>query len=149
MRLGIASLRHVGHTFESSNIRGNGTPLRRLRSDLTVPSSRTLALSGLPCLSQEGSSRGQKGKPALRNGAARTVVLAPTGFITNTGRKPEDRSMVDLRGMVVMITGAGGIGSETVRAFAREGCRVAVCDRLDDRLESAREQLERCASEVS
>ena len=57
--------------------------------------------------------------------------------------------MVDLRGMVVMITGAGGIGSETVRAFAREGCRVAVCDRLDDRLESARGQLERCAGEVS
>jgi short-subunit dehydrogenase len=56
--------------------------------------------------------------------------------------------MVDLRGVVVMITGAGGIGSETVRAFAREGCRVAVCDRLDDRLESAREQLERCAGEV-
>jgi uncharacterized protein len=49
--------------------------------------------------------------------------------------------LVDLRGRVVMITGAGGIGSETVRAFAREGCRVAVCDRLDER-------LERCGGEV-
>jgi short-subunit dehydrogenase len=56
--------------------------------------------------------------------------------------------MVELRGKVVMITGAGGIGSETARAFAGERCRVAICDRLEDRLESAREQLEGCAGEV-
>jgi len=56
--------------------------------------------------------------------------------------------MVELRGKVVMITGAGGIGSETVRAFAKEGCRVAVCDRLEDRLEIVREQLEGYAGEV-
>ena len=56
--------------------------------------------------------------------------------------------MVDLRGRVVMITGAGGIGSETARAFAGEGCRVAICDRLEDRLESAREKLEGCPGEV-
>lgn len=41
-----------------------------------------------------------------------------------------------------MITGAGGIGSETVRAFVGEGCRVAVCDVLEDRLETAREKAE-------
>jgi len=56
--------------------------------------------------------------------------------------------MVELRGKVVMITGAGGIGSETARAFVGEGCRVAICDRLEDRLESAREQLEGCTAEV-
>ena len=56
--------------------------------------------------------------------------------------------MVDLRGKVVTITGAGGIGSETARAFAAEGCRVAVCDRRKDRLESMRERLEGCAGEV-
>jgi short-subunit dehydrogenase len=56
--------------------------------------------------------------------------------------------MVDLRGKVVMITGAGGIGSETARAFAGEGCRVAVCDQLEDRLESARKLLEGNAGEV-
>jgi uncharacterized protein len=56
--------------------------------------------------------------------------------------------MVGLRGKVVVITGAGGIGSETARAFAEEGCHVAVCDRLVDRLESARERLEGCAGEV-
>jgi uncharacterized protein len=56
--------------------------------------------------------------------------------------------MVDLRGKVVMITGAGGIGSETARAFAEEGCCVAICDRLEDRLESVRGRLEGCAGEV-
>jgi uncharacterized protein len=59
-----------------------------------------------------------------------------------------NRSMVGLRGKVVVITGAGGIGSETARAFAEEGCRVAVCDRLEDRLEGARRRLEGCAGEV-
>ena len=38
-----------------------------------------------------------------------------------------------------MITGAGGISSETARSFAENGCRVAVCDRLEDRLDSARQ----------
>ena len=56
--------------------------------------------------------------------------------------------MVGLRGRVVVITGAGGIGSETARAFAEEGCRVAVCDRLEDRLDSAHRRLEGYAGEV-
>lgn len=56
--------------------------------------------------------------------------------------------MVDLRGKVIIITGAGGIGSATARAFADEGCCVAVCDRLEDRLESLRGRLEGCAGEV-
>jgi short-subunit dehydrogenase len=56
--------------------------------------------------------------------------------------------MVELHGKVVVITGAGGIGTEIARAFAEEGCRVAVCDRLEDRLEIARERLEGTRSEV-
>ena len=56
--------------------------------------------------------------------------------------------MIGLRGKVVVITGAGGIGSETAKAFAEEGCRVAVCDRLEDRLESARGRLEGYAGEL-
>lgn len=50
--------------------------------------------------------------------------------------------MVDLREKVVMITGAGGIGSETARAFVREGCRVAICDVRKDRLETVRASIE-------
>jgi short-subunit dehydrogenase len=54
---------------------------------------------------------------------------------------PRPGNMEELRGRVIVITGAGGIGSETARAFAREGCRVAVCDVLGDRLEELRESL--------
>src|SRR5918998_317676 len=50
---------------------------------------------------------------------------------------PRPETTEELRGRVVVITGAGGIGSETARAFAREGCRVAVCDVLEGRLERA------------
>lgn len=56
--------------------------------------------------------------------------------------------MVRLRGKVIAITGAGGIGSETARAFADEGCRVALCDRLEERLENARVQLEGSGGEA-
>jgi uncharacterized protein len=56
--------------------------------------------------------------------------------------------LVGLRGKVVVITGAGGIGSETARAFAEEGCCVAVCDRLEERLEDARGRLKGCAGDV-
>lgn len=56
--------------------------------------------------------------------------------------------MVELREKVVIITGAGGIGSETARAFVREGCRVAICDIRQDRLETARESIAGEAGEL-
>lgn len=56
--------------------------------------------------------------------------------------------MAELRERVVVITGAGGIGSESALAFAREGCRVAVCDLRPDGLEEARERLEPHAAHV-
>jgi short-subunit dehydrogenase len=60
----------------------------------------------------------------------------------------KERRLVELRGRVVIITGAGGgIGLATAKAFAREGCRVAVCDRREDLLEGAREQIEGYAEE--
>jgi len=60
--------------------------------------------------------------------------------------RQEERRLVELRGKVAIVTGAGsGIGLETAKAFGRTGCRVAVCDRREDLLESACEQLLGCA----
>lgn len=57
--------------------------------------------------------------------------------------------MVELGGKVVVITGAGsGIGMEIAKAFAQEGCCVAICDRQEDRLESACGQLEGYPDEI-
>ena len=53
-----------------------------------------------------------------------------------------------MRDKVVIITGAGGIGSETARAFTSEGCRVAICDIRQDRLETAREMADAEAGEI-
>ncbi len=57
--------------------------------------------------------------------------------------------MPDLKGRVVIVTGASsGIGLETARAFAREGCRVAVCARRAERIEATARQLELLGAEV-
>lgn len=50
---------------------------------------------------------------------------------------------MDLQGKVVIVTGASsGIGLETAKAFAREGCRVALAARRADKLDDARRQVE-------
>lgn len=57
-------------------------------------------------------------------------------------------NMAELRERVVVITGAGGIGSETALAFVRAGCRVAVCDIEEERLREARGRLGPYAADV-
>jgi short-subunit dehydrogenase len=82
-------------------------------------------------------------------GAVQSTVPSVVSLEVSIGRPPpEPGNAEELRGRVVVITGAGGIGSETARAFAREGCRVAVCDVLEDRLEELRVSLGPYASDV-
>jgi len=55
----------------------------------------------------------------------------------------------ELRGAVVLITGGSrGLGIALARAFAGEGCRVAICARDADELRAAREDLEARGAEV-
>ncbi len=54
-----------------------------------------------------------------------------------------------LRGAVVAVTGASaGIGRATALAFAREGARVAVCARRQDRLESLAAEMRALGADV-
>ncbi|MEI6852041.1 MAG: SDR family oxidoreductase [Bacteroidota bacterium] len=49
---------------------------------------------------------------------------------------------MDLRGKVVLITGAsGGIGEAAALAFSREGCRVAVASRRAEKLQAVASQM--------
>src|SRR5919112_1345823 len=91
------------------------------------------------------------GHPAVGHEASdlRGMLRCPSVAFPNFQQNPHSGSqqqggcsMVALRGKVVVITGAGGIGSEIARAFADEGCRVAICDRVEDRLESVSERLQ-------
>ncbi len=56
---------------------------------------------------------------------------------------------VELSGKVVVVTGASsGIGLAVARAFAREGCRVAIGARREDRLADAQRQIENDGAEA-
>ncbi len=57
--------------------------------------------------------------------------------------------MLELSGKVVVVTGASsGIGLAVAQAFAREGCRVAIGARREDRLAAVRRQFEADGTEV-
>ncbi len=57
--------------------------------------------------------------------------------------------MSELQGKTVFVTGASsGIGKATALAFAREGCRLLVCARRQERLESLLEALTKAGTAV-
>jgi NAD(P)-dependent dehydrogenase (short-subunit alcohol dehydrogenase family) len=59
------------------------------------------------------------------------------------------RCYPELAGQAVVVTGgASGIGLATARAFAACGCRVALLDRNEERLESSASELARGGAEV-
>lgn len=61
----------------------------------------------------------------------------------------QQRRDTDLWGQVALVTGSSrGLGFLLAREFAREGCRVALCGRDQEKLDAARAELEGQGAEV-
>ncbi|HLQ43983.1 MAG TPA: SDR family NAD(P)-dependent oxidoreductase, partial [Planctomycetaceae bacterium] len=57
--------------------------------------------------------------------------------------------MINLSGQVAVVTGANqGIGKGIARALAKEGCRVAICARNREKLETTADELRGEGAEV-
>jgi NAD(P)-dependent dehydrogenase (short-subunit alcohol dehydrogenase family) len=70
----------------------------------------------------------------------RTVISSATVF---------RRDEADFRGKVALITGGSrGLGFLLAREFAQQGCRIAICARDPEELDTARKELERQGAEV-
>lgn len=64
------------------------------------------------------------------------------GLLAQAAVRHRRRSLSSLRGQTVLITGGSrGLGLAMAHAFAREGCRIAICARDRAELEAARSHL--------
>mgnify|MGYP001424845944 CR=1 FL=1 len=79
----------------------------------------------------------------------KNMLLAASTLGVVAGTAIRRRRELDLRGQVVLVTGSSrGLGFLIAKAFAHEGCRVAICARNEEELEQARAQLESHGADV-
>ena len=83
------------------------------------------------------------------NTTTRNTLLAGAGLAVAGHFLARSLRQADLRGQVVLITGGSrGLGLALAREFTKHGCRLALCARTGEDLDTAREELEAGGADV-